>query len=383
MSPTWASAPPEGDACCRRHPEHDIVLDVQRSGLTSRYTLQPELDAKGDGRLGLHLASNVKYRHTKATGLPDAAMRANGALVRCFSQVLGGGPACAGCCTSRLLCLRLPVCCCSTGSPLLDSALVRRQAARGSWPDPVRALCRLQDPLQQLWRRRQHAVRPRGRGGRWRGRCQAGPCGAVPVRGAHQRQPGRRQPAAAAGGALGAATLQAASAPWPMAAPLTVRLLSGAALLCLSDASGRLLDQRPCGQCDAGGGLACMCKLGHRTPSSLYTGPGVWQPARGTRQADCSAGPLGPHLAMPFITWLACVMGAPGSCALQQLLLLRAGLAAQALDGGYLILLVLEALRGKKLSKVLEQNLVASGVLLFASLSLFLIVRDTINLGGL
>ena len=56
----------------------------------------------------------------------------------------------------------------------------------------------------------------------------------------------------------------------------------------------------------------------------------------------------------------------------------------QALDGGYLLLLLLEALRGgKKLSKVLEQNLVASGVLLFASLSLFLIVRDTLSLGGL
>ena len=56
----------------------------------------------------------------------------------------------------------------------------------------------------------------------------------------------------------------------------------------------------------------------------------------------------------------------------------------QALDGGYLLLLLLEAVRGgKKLSKVLEQNLVASGVLLFASLSLFLIVRDTLSLGGL
>ena len=58
-------------------------------------------------------------------------------------------------------------------------------------------------------------------------------------------------------------------------------------------------------------------------------------------------------------------------------------LRMQALDGGYLALLVLEGLRGKKLSKVIEQNLVASGVLLFASMSLFLIVRDTLNLGGL
>ena len=40
--------------------------------------------------LGLHLASNLKYKHTKATSIPDAALRANSALVGCFSQVTSG-----------------------------------------------------------------------------------------------------------------------------------------------------------------------------------------------------------------------------------------------------------------------------------------------------
>ena len=67
---------------------------MQRAGLTSRYTVQPELDAKGDGHLGLHLASNLKYKHTKATSIPDAALRANSALVGCFSQVTSGESLC-------------------------------------------------------------------------------------------------------------------------------------------------------------------------------------------------------------------------------------------------------------------------------------------------
>ena len=54
----------------------------------------------------------------------------------------------------------------------------------------------------------------------------------------------------------------------------------------------------------------------------------------------------------------------------------------QALDGGYIALLAVEAVRGKKLSKNLEQGILASGVLLLMSLSFFLIVRDTLNLTG-
>ena len=50
----------------------------------------PELDSNGDGRLGVHLGSNVKYRHTKADSLPMAAGAASKALGRCFSQVVGG-----------------------------------------------------------------------------------------------------------------------------------------------------------------------------------------------------------------------------------------------------------------------------------------------------
>ncbi|KAK9841926.1 hypothetical protein WJX84_004982 [Apatococcus fuscideae] len=53
-----------------------------------------------------------------------------------------------------------------------------------------------------------------------------------------------------------------------------------------------------------------------------------------------------------------------------------------ALDGGYLVLLIIEALRGKKLEKPIEQTITASGLLLLVSLGLFLVVRDTLNLGG-
>ena len=56
----------------------------------AQVTVTPELDMNGDGRLGVHLGSNVKYRHTKAASLPAAASAASKALARCFSQVVGG-----------------------------------------------------------------------------------------------------------------------------------------------------------------------------------------------------------------------------------------------------------------------------------------------------
>lgn len=56
---------------------------------------------------------------------------------------------------------------------------------------------------------------------------------------------------------------------------------------------------------------------------------------------------------------------------------------AQALDGGYLALLAVEGLRGKKLPKGLEQGIMASGIVLLMGLGVVLLVRDTINLGGL
>lgn len=51
-----------------------------------------------------------------------------------------------------------------------------------------------------------------------------------------------------------------------------------------------------------------------------------------------------------------------------------------ALDGGYLLLLAVEAVRGKKLPEKLEQGISASGLLLLLALGAVLVVRDTMNL---
>lgn len=51
-----------------------------------------------------------------------------------------------------------------------------------------------------------------------------------------------------------------------------------------------------------------------------------------------------------------------------------------ALDGGYLLLLAIEALRGKKLPQALEQGVMASGLLVMMFLGVGLVIRDTINL---
>lgn len=52
----------------------------------------------------------------------------------------------------------------------------------------------------------------------------------------------------------------------------------------------------------------------------------------------------------------------------------------QALDGGYLALLLAEAVRGKKLPAGIEQGIVASGFLLITAVGLLLVLRDTLNL---
>lgn len=52
------------------------------------------------------------------------------------------------------------------------------------------------------------------------------------------------------------------------------------------------------------------------------------------------------------------------------------------LDGGYLVLASLEALRGKKLEKEVEGSIMGSGVLLLLGTGLFVIVRDLFNLLG-
>lgn len=57
-------------------------------------------------------------------------------------------------------------------------------------------------------------------------------------------------------------------------------------------------------------------------------------------------------------------------------------LAIQALDGGYILLICIEAVRGKKLDKVVEQTFMASGFLLLTGLGMFLVVRDVFNLGS-
>lgn len=55
-----------------------------------------------------------------------------------------------------------------------------------------------------------------------------------------------------------------------------------------------------------------------------------------------------------------------------------------ALDGGYLVLLALEAVRGgKKLPQEVEKGFMASGFLLLTAMGMGLVVRDTINLIGL
>jgi RIP metalloprotease RseP len=52
-----------------------------------------------------------------------------------------------------------------------------------------------------------------------------------------------------------------------------------------------------------------------------------------------------------------------------------------ALDGGFLFLIAIEALRGgKKLPTNVEQSITASGVLLLLGSGMFLILRDTLNL---
>ena len=55
-----------------------------------------------------------------------------------------------------------------------------------------------------------------------------------------------------------------------------------------------------------------------------------------------------------------------------------------ALDGGYLVLLAVEAVRGgKRIPTEVEKAIMSSGLLAFLGIGLFLIVRDSINLGFL
>ncbi|KAI8467700.1 MAG: intramembrane metalloprotease [Monoraphidium minutum] len=51
-----------------------------------------------------------------------------------------------------------------------------------------------------------------------------------------------------------------------------------------------------------------------------------------------------------------------------------------ALDGGYLLLLAVEGLRGRRLPQALEQGVMASGLLMMMALGVGLVIRDTMNL---
>ena len=51
-----------------------------------------------------------------------------------------------------------------------------------------------------------------------------------------------------------------------------------------------------------------------------------------------------------------------------------------ALDGGQLLLLMVEGLRGKPLPNKLQEWITQTGLVLLLSLGLFLVVRDTVNL---
>jgi len=51
-----------------------------------------------------------------------------------------------------------------------------------------------------------------------------------------------------------------------------------------------------------------------------------------------------------------------------------------ALDGGTLALILLEAARGRKIHREVEQGIMSSGILVVLMVGMFLIVRDTLNL---
>ncbi|NEQ17985.1 MAG: RIP metalloprotease RseP, partial [Moorea sp. SIO3E2] len=52
-----------------------------------------------------------------------------------------------------------------------------------------------------------------------------------------------------------------------------------------------------------------------------------------------------------------------------------------ALDGGQLAFLLIEGLRGKPLPMEVQQNIMQTGLVLLLGLGVFLIIRDTANLG--
>jgi membrane-associated protease RseP (regulator of RpoE activity) len=51
-----------------------------------------------------------------------------------------------------------------------------------------------------------------------------------------------------------------------------------------------------------------------------------------------------------------------------------------ALDGGYLVFQILEAIRGEKVDQDFERAVMASGFLLLTSLGMYLIIKDALNL---
>lgn len=82
--------------------------------------------------------------------------------------------------------------------------------------------------------------------------------------------------------------------------------------------------------------------------------------------------PTGKAASLNFALWILGFFDAT--------MLLTGSAFVQALDGGYLALLLAEAVRGKKLPAGVEQGIVASGFLLITAVGLLLVLRDTLNL---
>ena len=76
--------------CCRDSPEHRLVLGIRRGKQLLDVPVVPAVSAQGIGRIGVQLASNYTFSHSRAATPSDAARVASIQLSRCFGVVLGG-----------------------------------------------------------------------------------------------------------------------------------------------------------------------------------------------------------------------------------------------------------------------------------------------------
>ena len=75
--------------CHRRSGQQSMVLGVHRGSEDLDVAVTPALSADG-GRIGVHLASNLKLTHKRSSGPVQAISAASIQLARCFGVVLGG-----------------------------------------------------------------------------------------------------------------------------------------------------------------------------------------------------------------------------------------------------------------------------------------------------